>query len=125
MLVRVSGLMAVFYFGLFLIWEYLSLKKENINIDEKKVRKLASINCSYKEMAAVLDCNESTLTRNFAQVIEKGRDEGKMSLKRKQWEVAMGGNVSMLIWLGKQILGQRDAQDLTAQIDTKSEVIIK
>jgi tetratricopeptide (TPR) repeat protein len=37
MLVRVSGLMAVFYFGLFLIWEYLSLKKENINIDEKNV----------------------------------------------------------------------------------------
>jgi hypothetical protein len=31
-----------------------------------------------------------------------------MSLKRKQYEVAMSGNVSMLIWLGKNILGQRD-----------------
>ena len=31
-----------------------------------------------------------------------------MSLRRKQYEVAMSGNTSMLIWLGKNILGQRD-----------------
>jgi hypothetical protein len=35
MLVRVSGLMAVFYFGIFLIWEYWSLKKVNYNINVK------------------------------------------------------------------------------------------
>ena len=29
-----------------------------------------------------------------------------MSLKRKQWEVAMSGNVTMLIWLGKITVGQ-------------------
>lgn len=29
-----------------------------------------------------------------------------MSLKRKQYEVAMAGNVTMLIWLGKIRLGQ-------------------
>lgn len=29
-----------------------------------------------------------------------------MSLKRKQYEVAMGGNVTMLIWLGKITVGQ-------------------
>lgn len=57
-------------------------------------------------MAAVLDCDASTLTRRFASVIENGRASGKMSLKRKQWEVAMSGNVTMLIWLGKIQLGQ-------------------
>jgi hypothetical protein len=31
-----------------------------------------------------------------------------MSLKRKQFDMAMKGNVTMLIWLGKQTLGQRD-----------------
>jgi DNA-binding CsgD family transcriptional regulator len=77
-------------------------------IDEEQVIKLAAINCSYAEMASVLDCNESTLTRNFAQAIKKGRDQGRMSLKRKQYEVAMGGNTTMLIWLGKQILGQAE-----------------
>lgn len=77
-------------------------------VDEDQIMKLAAINCSYAEIAAVVGVDPSTLTRRFAQVIEKGREQGKMSLKRKQYEVAMGGNVSMLIWLGKQILGQRD-----------------
>jgi hypothetical protein len=59
-------------------------------------------------MAAVLGCSADTLERRFAAVIKEGREQGKMSLKRKQYEVAMSGNVSMLIWLGKNILGQRD-----------------
>ena len=31
-----------------------------------------------------------------------------MSLRRKQYEVALSGNPSMLIWLGKNVLGQSD-----------------
>lgn len=77
-------------------------------IDADQVKTLAAINCSYEEMAAVLGCNESTLTRRFAQVIKEGRANGRMSLKRKQYEMAMGGNITMLIWLGKQLLGQSD-----------------
>ena len=35
--------------------------------------------------------------------------EDKWELKQKQWDVAMeDGNVQMLIWLGKQYLGQSD-----------------
>jgi len=82
-------------------------------IDPDQVRALAAIQCSYAEMAAVLKCNESTLTRRFAQEIKDGREEGKTSLKRKQYEVAMNGNVGMLIWLGKQHLGQADKLDTT------------
>jgi hypothetical protein len=82
-------------------------------INEDQLRKLAAIQCSYSEMAAVLGVDESTLTRRFAQVIKEGREQGKMSLKRKQYEVAMGGNTAMLIWLGKQILGQRDTPEQT------------
>ncbi len=47
-----------------------------------------------------------------------------MSLKRKQWEMAMGGNITMLIWLGKQNLGQTDKVEqrtnLTADVTTQS-----
>jgi hypothetical protein len=59
-------------------------------------------------MAAVLGCDEKTLSNRFSQAIKEGRETGKMSLKRKQWEVAMKGNVAMLIWLGKIQLGQVD-----------------
>lgn len=75
-------------------------------INEEQLLKLAAINCSHAEMASVLDCSADTLERRYAAIIKKGRDQGKMSLKRKQYEIAMGGNVTMLIWLGKIMLGQ-------------------
>ena len=80
-------------------------KKE---IDAEQVRKLAGINCSMEEIGSIVGCSVDTLERRFADVIKEGRTHGRMSLKRKQFEVAMGGNVSMLIWLGKNVLGQRD-----------------
>ena len=84
------------------------MARPKIVIDEDALRKLAAINCSLAEMASVLKCDVKTLTSRFSQVIEEGRDSGKMSLKRKQYEVAMSGNVTMLIWLGKILLEQRD-----------------
>ena len=33
----------------------------------------------------------------------------KVELRKKQWEKAMDGDVRMLIWLGKQHLGQKDS----------------
>lgn len=94
-------------------------------IDPTQVEKLAAIQCSYSEMAAVLDCNESTLTRRFAQAIKKGREMGRMSMKRKQYEVGMTGNVTMLIWLGKQHLGQSDKreEDITFRDENWTEPI--
>jgi len=85
-----------------------SVARPKLKIDADQVEKLAAINCSYAEMAAVLDCDESTLTRRYAQAIKKGRERGRMSLKRKQYELAMSGNVTMLIWLGKIMLEQRE-----------------
>jgi hypothetical protein len=97
------------------------------NIDPLQVEKLAAINCSYAEMAAVLNCSVDLLQRRFPQVIEKGRETGKMSLKRKQYEVAMSGNVTMLIWLGKIILGQREEQPsvtITAHPSPKTDTAL-
>ena len=34
--------------------------------------------------------------------------EEKLALRKKQWDMAMAGDVKMLIWLGKQVLGQTD-----------------
>ncbi len=89
-------------------------KKE---IDARQVVKLARINCSYAEMAAVLDCSASTLKRRFGPAIKRGRELGTSSLKRKQYIVAMRGHVGMLIWLGKNMLGQTDRQVLTVAGD--------
>ena len=36
-------------------------------------------------------------------------EKEKIALREKQWEKAMSGDVKMLIWLGKQYLGQKDS----------------
>ena len=38
--------------------------------------------------------------------------EQKIELRKKQWEVAMDGDVKMLIWLGKQYLGQSESPEV-------------
>jgi hypothetical protein len=44
----------------------------------------------------------------FTEYFKKHSASGKASLRRKQFQVADGGNVGMLVWLGKQYLGQTD-----------------
>lgn len=80
-------------------------------IDRNQVHKLAAMFCTDEEIADFFDCAESTLKRRFREELKRGRSVGKMSLKRKQYDQAMGGNTAMLIWLGKQYLGQRDKVD--------------
>jgi len=38
--------------------------------------------------------------------------ENKLALKKAQWEKAMEGDTKMLIFLGKQYLGQKDTPDM-------------
>lgn len=87
-------------------------------IDPQQVEKLAAINCSYDEAAAVLGCSPDTIQRRFAAVFKKGRANGRSSLKRKMWEHAMGGNTTMMIWLSKQLLGYTDKVDQNIQATT-------
>ncbi len=83
-------------------------------LDYETIRKLASIGCTDREIAAVIDythewvCKRKKKDAELAAAIEKGREAGKASLRRVQWQKAQEGNPTMLIWLGKQMLGQRD-----------------
>lgn len=91
-------------------------------IDPEQVRKLALINCSYSEIALIVGCEESILHKRFSSVIEEGRAHGKSSLKRKMWQVAMDqGNVSMLIFLSKQMLGYADKVEQVGEFSEKYE----
>ena len=85
------------------------------DVDSDQVEYLASIGCSIKEIAAACSCSVDTLERRFADIIAKGQENGKTRLRKKQLEVAMGGNVVMLIWLGKQMLGQAEKHEITGK----------
>jgi hypothetical protein len=74
-----------------------------------EVEKLAKLWCSYEEMSAYFNVPANTLKYNFSDIIAKGRSETKQALRRAQLKVALEGNTTMLIWLGKNILGQADS----------------
>jgi hypothetical protein len=82
-------------------------------IDEDKLEQLASLGLSNAEIAAVLDVSPDTIERNYRETLDWGRNKRNASLRRKQYEVAMSGNPTMLIWLGKQFLDQKDKQEYT------------
>lgn len=85
-------------------------------IDYAMTEKLSKMQCTIKEIAAVLGCCEDTLMRDkkFSDLHKKGLENGKASLRRLQWKSAEAGNVTSQIWLGKQYLGQRDKEDVDA-----------
>lgn len=91
-----------------------SVGRPKIEFDLAVVEELAAIQCTQSEMAAVLKCSVDTLSRRmkddpeFAETIKRGKENGKASLRRLQWRSANNGDRTMLIWLGKQYLGQRD-----------------
>lgn len=84
-------------------------------INGEQVKKLASYQCTNIEIASVMECSTKTLERRFSDEIAAGRNLGKATLRRKQWDLAMAGDRAMLIWLGKQMLGQTERQEVTGK----------
>lgn len=82
--------------------------RPRLELNEDQVYELAKLMCTHEEIAAVMGCHKDTIADRFSELILKGREEGKISLRRAQMKNALNGNTSMQIWLGKQYLGQKD-----------------
>jgi hypothetical protein len=89
--------------------------RPSIEFDLAIVEGLGRIGATAFEMAQVLPASRSTIehrmadeTTPFCKSYQKGRALLNASLRRKQVAVAMSGNVTMLIWLGKQLLRQEE-----------------
>jgi hypothetical protein len=74
-----------------------------------EVWKLAEIGMTDREIAEWFMIKEDTLRYNFAEYLTKGRAGMKRRLRAVQISTALGGNATLLIWLGKQYLGQTDS----------------
>ena len=88
--------------------------------DFGKIVGMMRIQCTEVEICSIIGVTDKTLNKalnargepGFSELYKRYQDEGKASLRRSQWKVAQEGNPTMLIWLGKQMLGQRDRKDL-------------
>lgn len=73
-----------------------------------EVYKLATMGCPDREIAEWFDVSEATLRYNFSSYLIKARAHLKQRLRQAQLRTAIEGNPTMLIWLGKNMLGQSD-----------------
>ena len=87
-------------------------RPKKFNIDTDQLEKLASFGCTNTEIAEFFGCTKSLLTKSYSTNLTKGREKGKIRLRQMQWKAADKGNVTMLIWLGKQILGQAEKSEV-------------
>jgi hypothetical protein len=96
-------------------------------IDWEEFDKLCQLQCTKKEMASFLEVDENTIDAillrekgvSFSVYFEQKAAGGKRSLRRRQFQAAEEGSPAMLIWLGKQWLGQTD------KVETKEVEPIK
>jgi hypothetical protein len=87
--------------------------------DWQKINAACQVQCTGEEIAQIMGFSYDTLERRIkethsisaAEYIKRHAQGGKATLRRLQWKAANNGNTSMLIWLGKQYLGQVDRQE--------------
>jgi hypothetical protein len=93
-----------------------------------KIRKIASLHATKEEAAAFLDVTKPTFNKFLSdhekaeRAWETGLGHGKLNLRRMQMKTAEAGNASMLIWLGKQLLDQKDKHEMAGDIKHLHEI---
>lgn len=97
--------------------------RKKISIDWDKVDRYLQAQCSAVGIASILGIHERTLygrcetDKNmlFTDYAQQKRGEGQELIRMKQFKLAMEEDKIMLIWLGKQYLGQSDRTDHTSK----------
>lgn len=92
--------------------------RKEINLDV--LAGACTVGCTAEECAGILGVSVKTIDRRlkeegyagFDDFFKQHFDKTKQALRHLQLQAAKGGNTGMLIWLGKQYLGQRDKHDL-------------
>ena len=102
--------------------EVKKVGRPRIELNLDNLEKLCRLNCTMPEIASYFDIPLRTLEDKYTNepkvrdAINKGRNQGKLSLRRKQLQILdETNNATMAIWLGKQLLGQRDKHDIVTE----------
>jgi hypothetical protein len=103
------------------------------NIDWHKVDNLLKAQCDGVGIAGILGVSPDTLYRacqeehniGFAEYSAQKKSEGKELLRGKQFQMAVEGDKTMLVWLGKQYLDQRDKSDNHNENTDTSRIVVE
>lgn len=85
-------------------------------MDWEEFDQMCKDQCTLEEIAGYMRMSADTVEtrvkekfgRTFSEVFKEKRRAGIASLRSAQMKAALAGNPTMLIWMGKQLLGQTD-----------------
>src|SRR6266478_76381 len=91
----------------------MALRGTTARIDLAELERLCALQCTDEELASWFHVTTRTIERRrkkraFAEVMDRGKAKGRISVRRMQMKLLEQGNATMGVWLGKQILGQTD-----------------
>lgn len=98
--------------------------RPTIKIDKDNFEKLCGLQCTLVEIAGFFNCSEDTIQRwcrrtykmTFAETYKTHSQQGKIALRRYQMKLAEK-SAAMAIFLGKQLLSQRDYSEVEVKAD--------
>lgn len=107
--------------------------RPKIEINEKLFDQLIQLPLIKADFAHAFNCSEDKIEHyvkerfdcTFSALKEQKRQIFKRNILAKQLEVAMRGNVAMLIFLGKNYLGQTDKLETKETGDKTIQVVIQ
>ncbi len=111
----------------------LVMARPKLNIDPEKVRAYAFLGLKGSEIAGIFGCDPDVIRNRFEREFLRGKGERVLALRKAQLDTARGDpangippNATMLIWLGKQELGQTDKIDMNhsglIEVDHRHEI---
>lgn len=108
------------------------MSRPKLEIDWKVVDSLLEADCEGTEIAAYFGVHPDTLyarckevnNMGFSHYLQEKKAKGNSLLKTKQFKIAMEGDKAMLIWLGKQRLGQKERQEIDHSGSINTEIKI-
>ena len=83
------------------------------DFDLDLLEKLAALGVTVQEAASIFSVSRSTMNRRlrepaYRRAWDRGQVNVKIALRRAQLKRALEGSDPMLIWMGKQLLGQKN-----------------
>jgi hypothetical protein len=86
--------------------------------DLAMIERLYSNMSTDQDVADICDVARKTVERHlkndpeFRRAKTQGMAKARVSLRSEQFKLAKNGNLGMLVWLGKQYLGQKEKQEV-------------
>lgn len=74
----------------------------------RAVQRMAQIGVPDADIARIIGVDLELLQAEAADALRLGKDLGRVELRARQYAAAMQGDKNLLVWLGKQTLGQAD-----------------